>query len=246
MVTALSFSLGKSLSRFVTATQGCFLSVRLKLVSHTTCKKGTHPCNSIHWHIATTFVSTETQTSHLDLGFQSPQHSSRVPCLQVNYDHLVSKSHSSEGPIPVNCSLFRRKGWSPGCLVAAAAVAGCHLARLIQGQRKPESKQLHKLPNSCISPPGCLSSAGSSLVWEPPQPAKRKGWPEILSVIFHGKQFSKSDGLKFTVGWCAVSLVHKFGCCQKYSHSRLKGAWGSGVAALFCYVRVWLKDMHLW
>jgi len=55
MSTALLFSSGKSLSHSVTATEGCFKFI---------CSFA-QPCYSIHWHVASIFVSIETQISHL-------------------------------------------------------------------------------------------------------------------------------------------------------------------------------------
>ena len=50
-----------------------------------------------------------------------------------------------------------------------------------------ECSQLQKLHWKCftffLSPPGCLSSVGSSLVWEPPQPELRKRYRvSVLSI----------------------------------------------------------------
>ena len=94
MFTALYFSSGKSLSRCMTATRGCLLnlSVRLKLVSHTTCKKGAHPCNWIHWHTATTicFNRNSNLTLVLDFSLQNTVGCLAFKLTTINLSHNLT------------------------------------------------------------------------------------------------------------------------------------------------------------
>ena len=68
-----------------------------------------------------------------------------------------------------------------------------------------------------------------------------------VNHMYQRKQFSKFHRFKFTVVWCGgVSLVtSRFGCSQKFTHSRLKDAKGSVVASLFWHefklFRVWSR-----